>query len=59
MGKEWNSTNVDAFFHLLAGLKALAPEAKIKSAKSEGLMDERSFLRALRLYTDEGGRTKP
>ncbi len=57
MGTDWTPANVDAFFRLLADLKALAPEAKIKSADSEGLMDETSFLRALRLYTDESGRT--
>jgi hypothetical protein len=57
MGREWNPTNVDAFFRLLADLKALAPEARIKSAESEGLMDEASFLRALRLYSGEDGRT--
>lgn len=57
MGKEWNSTNLNAFFRLLADLKALAPEVRIKFAESERLMDEKSFLRALRLFTDEGGRT--
>ncbi len=58
MGREWNPKNVDAFFRLLADLKALAPEARIKSAESEGLMDEASFLQALCLYIGEDGRTK-
>ena len=59
MGTEWNAINVDAFFRMLAYLKSIAPESKIKSAESEGLMDEESFLTALRPYLTEGGRTKP
>ncbi len=57
MGKEWSAINVDAFFRMLAYLKSIAPESKIKSAESEGLVDEESFLTALRPYLNEGGRT--
>lgn len=56
MGNDWNPANVGAFFKLLACLKSLAPESKIKSAATEGLMDEASFMTALRPYLDEGGR---
>lgn len=58
MGKDWNPENVEAFFKLLARLKSLAPESRIRSAQSEGLMDEASFLKALHLYLDENGRTQ-
>lgn len=53
MGKDWNPANVDAFFKLLAHLKTLAPESHIQSAESEGLMDEKSFLEALRPYINQ------
>ncbi|NLF69855.1 MAG: hypothetical protein GX575_12485 [Candidatus Anammoximicrobium sp.] len=59
MGRDWNPRNVDAFFRLLAYLQSLAPESTIQSAETEGLMDEGSFLEALRLYLARRGRTKP
>ena len=52
MGSEWNSANVGAFFAMLAHLLTLAPESQITSAATEGLVDEVSFLEALRLYTN-------
>jgi len=58
MGMAWNPRNVDAFFQFLAYLKSLATESTIRSGEIEGLMDEASFLRALRPYLDEGGGTK-
>ncbi len=59
MGPDWNRSNFDAFFRMLAHLKSIAPESKIKSADPEGLMDETSFMTALNYYLNEDGRTKP
>ena len=58
MGDHWNESNVDAFFRLLGYLKRIAPEAKIKSTETEGLVNEESFLVALKPYLAEKGRTK-
>lgn len=53
MGEHWNEANTDAFFRLLAHLKSLAPEARIKSAETEGLMNENSFRVALASFLPE------
>ncbi len=54
MGTHWNPKNVEAFFQLLAYFRSIAPEAKIASAEQEGLVDETSFMAALRHYLNEG-----
>jgi hypothetical protein len=59
MGSDWTPIKIDAMFRLLAHLQTLAPESTIKSAETEGLVDENSFLEALRLYTAPSGRTRP
>ena len=52
MGPERNARTTDSFLRFIAHLKALAPEAVVKSAEGEGVPDEDAFFSALRAYLD-------